>query len=482
MKFKKLLFVISIIIVSMFALMLTTSYAWYSFEKGSTKFETVTKSEDILVSYQDGEYINTDIAVPVVKEQIDKYASKNNFNIKVTGKGEVMIAASLIDVTIDSALNKESFVIDLFYQGDKIDSIDGSKIVSGNDIVFENVLLKNKASNQFEIRLYILDDGSNQNDMMKKTFSAKVKVDVISRLNSLMVDYENPDINIDKIVVDGIESDKLPVEGFYKMSASCEKGSKLFWEPLTRVVTYSKGSYVNDTCSLTFVTSDDYPLLSDMDIGSYVKYSGINGCEGNSCIGENANYVNDNVMGYCNNKNNQFSTSGWRIGYIENDSAYLISAGAVECMCVGSDGKVSNRNCVNSLSANMEIFSDSINKIALKYCNKNYVKNGICDNTNVWAMNDKDFEKLISNTINSCYGVTSNKDCGYNRDLIDNGSYYWINSNYDDVSLFSWDASYRKISNYKSNNVNGVRPVINLESSIVVIGGTGTYNDPYIIK
>ena len=104
MSFKKLLLVITIIIVSMFALMLTTSYAWYSFENGSTTFEAETESEDIFVSYQDGEYINTDIAVPVNSEQIDKYASKNNFNIKVTGESEVLIGVSLIEVTIEEDL------------------------------------------------------------------------------------------------------------------------------------------------------------------------------------------------------------------------------------------------------------------------------------------------------------------------------------------------------------------------------------------
>lgn len=485
MKFKKLLLVISVIIICMFGLMLTTSYAWYSFENASTYFETVTKTEDIYVSYQDGEYINTDIAVPVSSEQIDKYSSKNNFNIKVVGTGDIMIGVSLIDVSIDSALNKESFVIDLFYQGSKIDTINGSKIETGTDIVFENVLLKDKVSNQFEVRVYILDDGTNQNDMMKKVFSAKVKIDVISRVNPELVDYENPDIKIGDITIDGEKSDKLPIDGYYVMTSSCDKGSKLSWDSLGGVLLYNKGSYMNDTCNLSFTSSTDYPLLSEMLPGSYVKYSGNNGCIGKKCSGENANYTNDDVMGYCTNEDYQFGTSGWRIGYIEDKSAYLISAGAPECMCTSSDGSISDSSCDTSLNeSNINEIYQNMNKIALKYCNTNYASGGVCDSTTSWAMGVKDFEKITRKNLSSssCYNSSGDNTCGYNNDLIDNGSYYWISGFYDNISSFGWEPSYRKIISYKTSSVNGVRPVLQLDSSVVVTSGIGTYDDPYVIK
>lgn len=485
MSFKKLLLVITIIIVSMFALMLTTSYAWYSFEKGSTTFEAETESEDIFVSYQDGEYINTDIAVPVNSEQIDKYASKNNFNIKVTGEAEILIGVSLIDVTIEEELKNKNFVVDLFYQGSKIDSINGEKIISGTDILFENVLLNNDASNQFEIRMYILDDGTNQNIMMNRVFSAKVRVDVVSRLNPEMMDYENTDISIESIIVDGEVSEKLPVNGYYDMTYTCDKGSKLRWDSLSNVMTYSKGSYVDDVCNVVFVSSEDYPLLSEMPIGSYVLYSGTNGCVGKNCSGYNTNYVSEDKMGYCQNSNNQFMTSGWRIGYVDNGNTHLISAGATDCMCTNSDGNTSNNSCDTYLdSTNFNKLVDNINKIALNYCNTLYADGGICDNTTVWAMRDSDFNKIINNTLNdsSCYQTSGDKKCGYNNSLIDNGSYYWIVGNYDEFSLFSWSASSRNITSSSSNYANGIRPVLKLSSNIIVVSGEGTYNNPYVIK
>ena len=48
LSFKKLLGIISIIIVVVFSLMLTTSYAWYSFENARTSVSGVTNNDDII--------------------------------------------------------------------------------------------------------------------------------------------------------------------------------------------------------------------------------------------------------------------------------------------------------------------------------------------------------------------------------------------------------------------------------------------------
>lgn len=82
-------------------------------------------------------------------------------------------------------------------------------------------------------------------------------------------------------------------------------------------------------------------LLSEMSVGSYVKYVGNNGCEGKACEGQNANYVSDSNMGYCNSSSYKFNVNGWKIGYIENGSAHLISAGAPECVATYSDSTTS---------------------------------------------------------------------------------------------------------------------------------------------
>ena len=47
--------IISIVIVVVFSMMLSTSYAWYSFENASTSFQGMTNDDDIIINYQHGE-------------------------------------------------------------------------------------------------------------------------------------------------------------------------------------------------------------------------------------------------------------------------------------------------------------------------------------------------------------------------------------------------------------------------------------------
>ena len=76
MKFKKTLFVILVFIICMFAIMLSSSYAWYSFTNGSTTFDVVTNNNDIEVIYHTGMYINTTSALPISETQIEEYSEK----------------------------------------------------------------------------------------------------------------------------------------------------------------------------------------------------------------------------------------------------------------------------------------------------------------------------------------------------------------------------------------------------------------------
>ncbi len=91
-------------------------------------------------------------------------------------------------------------------------------------------------------------------------------------------------------------------------------------------------------------------LLNEVEPGSYVAYTGNNGCTGASCTGQNANYVDDTDMGYCVDFNYKFKVNGWRIGYIKDNTAYLTSAGATECYYLII------KNCRNKLTSSVISF------------------------------------------------------------------------------------------------------------------------------
>ena len=339
---------------------------------------------------------------------------------------------------------------------------------------------------------------------------------------------------ISSIMIDGVESDYMPVSGYYDMTYTCTKGSTLSWNSLGNILTYETESYANDSCALTFTSSTDYPLLNTMPVGSYVKYVGSGGTVGNekvacqvngtassstanaeteapnSCLGQNAREdidENGNTYGYCYSESYKYYTKGWRIAYIDgNNKPVIVSAGSPEC------------NSRVSSTAN-ETYIQTANAKALKYCNTNYVDgnctctdsnvDGLCDekSSDAWAINDTDFynmTKAISGvgkrltdgssslgdnggTLGDtlfCYGKDSYEECGYNNDLIDNGGYYWFAAQYSssDRSGVNWAPGARSVVSDGFADAYGLRPVISLSSSVYVTGGSGAMDDPYTIS
>ena len=464
MSYKKTLSIISVFVLTMFALMLSSSYAWYSFTNASTAFNANTSSEDIKVMYKNNNYISTITAVPISSNEVEDKAEKNNFSININNQDleeEIVVSINLTSISIDNALKNNNFRYELLYNGKSVSTGNFSNVVGGNFNILKDITLNNFDDNDFELRVYLLDDGSNQNNLMNKTFKAIISVNVISRVKTSL-DNQDIDILFKNIVIDGKESEFLPSSGRYTMTSVCERGSNISWDSLTRTIVYGKGSVVNDRCNLTFTKDTNYPVIGNIVYpGDYVKYSGNNGCVGKSCQGENANYESDTSMGYCGSSNNKFITSGWRVLYIDTGSIYIVSAGAV--------------NCINDLSL------DNINNEALKYCNSDYVYGGVCNSSTARSINNDDYKRVTNKELNDCYDKRSGKICGYNNDLIDNGGNYLFATNYDS-NMFVWNARERSISTDKSSNKYGLRPVIRISSDNYVLYGNGTYDDPYVLS
>ena len=224
-------------------------------------------------------------------------------------------------------------------------------------------------------------------------------------------------------------------------------------------------------------------LLSSVSVGSYVKYTGNNGCSGKSCEGQNANYVSDNDMGYCNNSSNKFNSNGWRIAYINDGTAYLTSGGSPECMCTDSSGNASTSCSRSSYETTSGIPKHlaNLSAKALTYCNSTYAYGGVCNSSSAWNMNDADFKNITGDTLSTA----RSKGNGYYDDnsIINNGGFYWFATPYNtSMTAFAWAPAYRSVSNIYSDSMSGVRPVLRLKSSVVATGGSGTENDPYIIS
>lgn len=150
------------------------------------------------------------------------------------------------------------------------------------------------------------------------------------------------------MLLDGEKITTTPNTDAFLVSYSCKNNSVIEWDRKTKKLSISKTNNILEECDLIFKSK---PLLSEMKQGDYVKYEGNNGCmkngtpingvdtspigyaeSGNSCLGYNANDTLDtDTYGYCQHSNHKFQVRGWRIAYLENGRAHLISAGSPEC-------------------------------------------------------------------------------------------------------------------------------------------------------
>jgi len=306
-----------------------------------------------------------------------------------------------------------------------------------------------------------------------------------------------------RISIDGESANTFPTSGnYYLVDYSCDSSkTKVTWDRENHELNVTNS--INADGVLCYLEFKSKPLLSEMPAGSYVAYTGNNGCDDtndvngyDSCSGKNANYVSDTDKGYCYTSDRKFITNGWRIGYVKTDSAtketnaYIISAGAPECMCtnrvVSGDDSVTleplSSGCsVAAKSSEIDAHYNAMDAISLKYCNPIYSAGAVCDISTTWAMDDADYEEMIDKnmTISSCKNNRSNNLCGYTNDLIDVGSHYWFASWSSGIYSYIWSSMYRVIRSSSSRLSMGVRPVIKLDSRIKVSSGSGTYEDPY---
>ena len=333
--------------------------------------------------------------------------------------------------------------------------------------------------------LYIwLDAAETSNNTMNQTFNLSLNGECTNNAQ-----IEIPDLSY---TVTNLSTNTNNLDtGFYTLSSyTCDNDSTtITYDTISKKIT-SNGI---DKCDLNFTETSNPKLYDVVEIGVYIAYTAdsSNGCTGNQCSGWNANQTATDIYdnyGYCYSTNYKFYTYGWRVLHKTDNSVYIVSAGAPECVAGTS----------NNSTATIQ----SLNTNALKYCNSSYLSGGICDSTTAHAFNGDDFYKFTGQyygdanakylysyndggTYGSpyCYNKYSTTYCGYNNSIIDNGGYYWFGSAYSADAALSWHPSNRRV-NRKSTSTNafGLRPVLKLDSSITATGGTGTIDNPYTIS
>ena len=353
--------------------------------------------------------------------------------------------------------------------------------------------------------------------MKKKIFIISFIAILICIMSYTYYEYNIKDIDEDNIKlainINGTKVDEIPTTGIYTLeSYSCDNGSTISWDKFKRRITFNTIANETESCTINLISDTSFNYLVDMPLGSYVSYTGSNGCpttettgtgaakSKDACSGKNANQNADTsnyTYGYCYSADYKYYTYGWRLAYtLDSDSdgtkeAYIVTAGSPEC--------------VAGTSSNATSTIASLNAAAIKYCNEALVYGGTCQSAytassaNTWAMNGKDYYNITNQwygqgrrlysydtaTENSsgtvCYDVYSTKQCGYNSDIIDNGGHYWFGSAYSSSYTLHWNPLNRVVKGTSSIPY-GARPVVHLKSTVRVVGGKGTMEEPFIIE
>lgn len=190
MKFRKMIFVLTIATSIIFTCMLGSSYAYYVSSEGTTiNITTGSFDADVATIFNQSQYINMTTGVPISSSDVDVYADKSVFTLvpdwsKLSGY-QVAISISLVDITIDSALKISDFKYDLkcnngsatttLKSGTGVDFT--SNTLSLGTLSTSNSTLVSGKSYTCSLRLWLNDTGEEQNSLMGKSFSGLIKVE-----------------------------------------------------------------------------------------------------------------------------------------------------------------------------------------------------------------------------------------------------------------------------------------------------------------
>ena len=194
MKFKHMLFVLTVTTSIIFACMLGSSYAYYTLSNGTTVTATTGEFDaNVSVVFSESEYINLKTGVPINSTDVDKYASASKFTLitdatKLRGY-DVAVKIAISNITIDTELKTSDFKYDLKCN----DGSSTTTIKSGTGADFTSTELEigtlSTQNSTFNVskkyncalRLWLQETGNNQNALMNKSFSGLIKVNSVYR-------------------------------------------------------------------------------------------------------------------------------------------------------------------------------------------------------------------------------------------------------------------------------------------------------------
>ena len=183
MEFKKIVIILSITTILAICILFGGSYAWYAYANAETNIQSRTKEDAPTVIFSQTEYLFSKETLPILDEDRYNYGNKNSFTITI---GENLagyqagIEISLKDVLISNELKIANYKYELLQNGVPVATGDFSNIGNAKELTLMPMTVLTPTSYpavyNYELYIWLSDDGSNQNNLMNKAFRARVSV------------------------------------------------------------------------------------------------------------------------------------------------------------------------------------------------------------------------------------------------------------------------------------------------------------------
>ena len=178
-----MIILLSVTVSIMFGVLLGISYGWYAYSNAESNINASTLKEAPTIVFAQTEYITSTQNMPIYDEDKYKYDNKNSFTVTL-GENlqayETGLEIILNNINISNELKIQNYKYELLQNKKVIIDGDFSTIGNSTSIKLLPMTIMNPPNYPYtyvyELYIWLSEDETNQNDLMNKSFGAKIDV------------------------------------------------------------------------------------------------------------------------------------------------------------------------------------------------------------------------------------------------------------------------------------------------------------------
>lgn len=178
---KKDFFYIIVLILTFITVIVGATFALYALIFSQKEGTSAVYTGTLSIEYLSGDIINCNLLYPTEKPSLDTEYNvyKNKFMVTNTGSLD-----SLLEISVDINRNDFSNRTLMYVLYNDIGEEISTGYVEGNkkSVLASNISLENNVTQEFNLVIWIADNGQNQNDEMKKNLTGKIRVDASQKI------------------------------------------------------------------------------------------------------------------------------------------------------------------------------------------------------------------------------------------------------------------------------------------------------------